>query len=51
MCADSGNECMFTAKLEPSIGTTSPIMDLHGRKKHSGEADQLTLPSGGSEHA
>ena len=35
----------------PSIDTISPIVDLHGQKKHSGEANQLTLASGGSEHA
>ena len=39
------------AKLEPSIDAISPVMDLHGQKKHSGEADQLILASGGSEHA
>ena len=38
-----------TAKLEPSIGIISSVVDLHGYKKHSGEADQLTLASGGSE--
>ena len=26
-------------------------MDLHGRKKHSGKVNQLTLAIGGSEHA
>ena len=40
-----------SAKLEPSIGTISPVMCLHGWEKHSREADQLTLASGGSEHA
>ena len=40
-----------TAKLEPSIGTISPVMDLHGWERHSGEADQLTLANGGSEYA
>ena len=29
----------------------SCIYILHGQKKHSGVADQLTLASGGSEHA
>ena len=38
-------------QIGPSFGAISPAMDLHGRKKHSGEADQLTLASGGSEHA
>ena len=36
---------------ETSIGAISPNVDLHGRKKHSGEADQLTSASGGSKHA
>ena len=40
-----------TAKLEPSIGAISPVVDLHDQKKHSGKADHSTLPSGGSEHA
>ena len=40
-----------TAKLEPSIGSISPAVDLHGSKKYSGETDQLTLASGGNEHA
>ena len=42
---------VYTAKLEASFGAISPIVDLHGWKKHSGKADQLTLVSGGSEHA
>ena len=40
-----------TAKLEPFIGAISPAVDLHGQTKHSGEADQLILASGGNEHA
>ena len=40
-----------TAKLEPSIGTISPVMGLYGWKKHFGEVDLLTLANGGSEHA
>ena len=43
----SGPHCQIAA-LHWCI---SPVVDLHGRKKHSGEADQLTLTSGGSEHA
>ena len=39
------------SKLEPSFGAISPVMDLHGRQKHSGKADQSTLASGGSELA
>ena len=39
-----------TAKLQPFFGAISPVMDLHGWQKHSEEADQLTLASGGSEH-
>ena len=39
------------AKLEPSFGAISPVVDLHGREKHSGKADQLISASGGSEHA
>ena len=50
MCADSGSHIRSIAKLEPSIAAISPVIDLHGQKKHSGEADQLTLASGGSEH-
>ena len=38
------------AKLEPSFGVISPVMDLHGWKKHSGKAEQSTLASGGSKH-
>ena len=37
--------------LEPSFGAISSVVDLHGRQKHSGKADQLTLASGGSEQA
>ena len=37
--------------MEPSVGAISPVMDLHGWKNHSGEADQLTLASGDGEHA
>ena len=49
-CADCGSDIKSPiAKLKPSIGTISPVMDLHGQKKHYGEADQLTLASGGSE--
>ena len=32
-----------TAKLEPSLGAISPVVDLTDRKKHSWEADQLVL--------
>ena len=28
------------AKLEPSIGIISPVLDLYGWQKHSGKADQ-----------
>ena len=40
-----------TAKLEPSIGTILPVMNLRDWKKRSGEVDQLILASWGSEHA
>ena len=39
------------AKLEPSIGTISPVVNLHGQRKVLLKADQLTLASGGSEYA
>ena len=32
-----------TTNLEPSFGAISPVVDLHGRKKHSGKADQLNM--------
>ena len=49
MCADSREWYQVsTNKLEPSIDAISPVVELHGQKKHSGEADQLTLASGGS---
>ena len=41
----------LTAKLEPSFGAISPVMDLHGQQKAPWKADQSTLASGGSEHA
>ena len=44
--AISGPHCQIGALH----GAISPVMDIHGWKKHSGEADQLTLASGGSEH-
>ena len=40
-----------TAKLDASFGAISPTVDIHGCKKHSGKADQLTLASGSGEHA
>ena len=40
-----------TVKLKPSIDTISPVVVYMVEKKHSGKADQLTLASGGSEHA
>ena len=40
-----------TAKLEPSFGPISPVVDLHGQQRYFGKADQLTLASGGSEDA
>ena len=49
-----------TAKLEASFGAILLVMDLYSRHNswiyivgimHSGKADQLTLASGGSEHA
>ena len=39
-----------TVKLEASFGAISPVVDLHG-KEHSGNVDQSTLASGGSEHS
>ena len=52
MCADSGSDIRF-----PLPNLSPPLVPFHqswiymARKKHSGEADQLTLASGGSEHA
>ena len=43
----SGPHCQIGA----STGTISPVVDLHDWKKHFGEAEQLILASGGSEHA
>ena len=40
-----------TAKLEPSIGAISLVLDLQGQQKHTGKADRLTLASADSEHA
>ena len=40
-----------TAKSEPFISATSPVVDFHGWKKHFGKADQLTVTGGGSEYA
>ena len=40
-----------TDKLEPYIGAISPVMDLHGLKRHSAKAYQSILVSRGSEHA
>ena len=34
-----------------AISAISPVVDLHGQETHFGEADQLALASGGSEHA
>ena len=49
------NRCILTvaavsANLEPSMGTISPIMNLHGQQKVLWKADQSTLASGGNEH-
>ena len=40
-----------TAKLDHSIDTISPAMDLRGQQMHSGKADQPKLANGDSEHA
>ena len=40
-----------TAILETSISTISPVVSLHGQQKGFQKVDQLTLFSGGSEHA
>ena len=37
--------------MAPSFGAILSVVDLHGQQKHSGKADQLTLASGGREHA
>ena len=39
------------SQLGPSFGAISSDVDLHGRQRASEKADQLTLASGGSEHA
>ena len=52
-CTDSGSH--ITSPL-PNWSPPWPLVPFHQlwiymvRKKHSGEADQLTLPNGGSEH-
>ena len=43
MGAISGLHCQIEALR--SISAISPVMDLHGQEKHSGETDQLTLAS------
>ena len=52
-CTDSGNHIRSPKPnwSPPLHGAISPVVDLHGRQKHSGKADQSTLASGGSEHA
>ena len=37
--------------MEASFGTISPVVDLCDQQKHPGKANQLTLASGGSDHA
>ena len=43
----SSPHCQF----EPSSGAILPVVDILDWQKHSVKADQLTLASGGSEHA
>ena len=41
----------LAVKLEPYIGTISPVIDYMVSKRQPGKADHLTLASGDSEHA